>query len=591
MLSVGLTLQSAALWAQGGYLEFMTPVNDPQTGLTYVDVKWHGILQLHVVGVRIEINITGLNVCVDPLTVDVNSVHPEFLLYASHTNTQVVIFREEVFQFPLQTAYDPLIRVYFRASPGTLAQVSAGVCRIFPTPFSYHLVLPVNYVEVTVPGAYRVGGLIRKTPGVTAECQNGINAGISNVQVQYRGLKTGCFPYIPVHFPTNPHTIVTPNGQYFTWVPSHYQYTITPYKNSRCDCGLDYGDLDFVRKIILGIVEQPTLAQLIAADFNGSGFVSTFDMVNMIQCMNGTWNPPAGWSSWRFIPIPVYNANNPFSGVNLNSLPSSITTPLVTSNQMNHQFYGIKRGDVDGSCSDCDDQYPPLQDPPAEARQAPYVLAESEDVHLEKGAKHTIPVVLSRELTGVSILTLSLGYDPARVEILGVDPVALSSENFLTLAEDAAYNLAWFSPQVDGETLEKNAILFNITIRSKENNLRASEALWQEMHKNDRMYSADGQAILRWQWSSGDAARAFHIRALGPNPTQDEFYLAIEAPSAEKAEINLFDMQGKLCRNYSYDLQEGYQQIRLTDLPSQSGLYVLQVVAGKHRFVTRISKI
>ncbi len=101
-LSMGLTLQSSALWAQGGFLEFMTPINDPQTGLTYVDVKWTGIFETHVVGVRIEINVTGLNVCIDPLTVDINSVHPEFLLYASHTNTQVVIYRESVEPFQLQ---------------------------------------------------------------------------------------------------------------------------------------------------------------------------------------------------------------------------------------------------------------------------------------------------------------------------------------------------------------------------------------------------------------------------------------------------------------------------------------------------------
>jgi hypothetical protein len=591
MLILGLTLQSHILRAQAGKLEFMTPVNDPQTGLTCVDVKWFDIEKTQVIGVRIEINVTGLNVCVNELTVDQNSVHPDFLLYTSHTNNQVVIFRDSSAPFTIQTTYDPLIRVYFRASPGTNVEVSAGVCRIFPTPSDYLNVQILNNVNDTVPGPHRVGGIVRKTPGVTAECENGINAGISNVQVQYRGLKTGCFPYIPVHFPTNPHTIVTPNGQYSTWVPPHYQYTITPYKNSRCDCGLDYGDVDFVRKIILGIVEEPTLAQMIAADFNGSGFVSTFDMVNMIQCLNGTWNPPAGWSSWRFIPIIVYNSNNPYGGVNLNLLPSSITTPLVTSNQLNHQFYGIKRGDIDGSCSDCDDQSVPIQDPPGEIREVSYAILESEDVELNKNETRTIPVLFRQDISDVSVFNFSLGYSPEKIEVIDIEPVGLTATHFMPFSDDLGYNVIWVSPQAQGEAFKKDARLFNIIVRSKEDKLKASEVLWQGSHKNDRLYHRDGQRNFRWKWAGSTPAKENQIYALGPNPTRDEFNLTITVSKEEEAEILLYDIQGKLCKRYSFNLQEGYHQIKLTDLPTQSGMYVIQVTAGRCRFVGRIFKI
>lgn len=77
-----------------------------------------------------------------------------------------------------------------------------------------------------------------------------------------------------------------------------------------------------------------------------------------------------------------------------------------------------------------------------------------------------------------------------------------------------------------------------------------------------------------------------------PNPTQDNTTLEIKAPTKEKFEIGLYDMNGKLMREiYSGKIDRGtfQQEIEMSDLPS--GMYLIMIVSKDYKETVRVSKI
>ncbi|MCS7035126.1 MAG: T9SS type A sorting domain-containing protein [Saprospiraceae bacterium] len=572
MLSVGLTLQSAALWAQAGELSFTTPTTNPLTGVTSFNVNWMSInLSEPAKALIIEFGISGIEVCVQPLTFDPASIHPEFVGYVSQTGKSSFRIRKWPPEpFPLQSQYVPLMRVYFRAAPGTTVTLQSTLGVVWAGNNFYQIDLP-DPVQVTMPNPFLLSGIIRKLPGSTAQCAGGQNAGITNVDVTFRA-NTPCYPGTP----SNPFTILSLDGSYGAWVPSHYSYTITPYKNSSCACGLDDGDVNVIRNIILGIIENPTLGQLIAGDFNASGTVTTFDIVNILQCRYGSWTPPSGWSAWRFISEDDYDYYNqpPINIPNLNSLPSSIVTPIILGNNPTLDFYGIKRGDVDGSCSNCNQQF--TEDEPALRSNITAWLAYPK-TPLYAGTVFDALVMLNENTPSAATLSLSLGYDSESIEVIDVEPVGLSDEfwEVWRSEEKPSLRLFWMSMSPDGQDLTKGEKLLRIRAQAKKTIEQPELLFWQLEPRSDNLYFNNGASHSAFQLSAQGASDVFWVRMIGPNPTRDKTDLMVTVPNDTDMEILIYNARGILLSQNRYTLMKGTHQLTLNSLPDLPGTYTV----------------
>ena len=107
------------------------------------------------------------------------------------------------------------------------------------------------------------------------------------------------------------------------------------------------------------------MEEFIAADFNNDGYITAFDAVQIINAaVNGILPTNPEFTSWEFISIEEYNnyildlppwptspvpPYDPF--IEVENVNSSILFDVL-------DFYGIKNGDVDNSCTDCDGDGP-----------------------------------------------------------------------------------------------------------------------------------------------------------------------------------------------------------------------------------------
>ncbi|MCB0641725.1 MAG: T9SS type A sorting domain-containing protein, partial [Phaeodactylibacter sp.] len=107
-------------------------------------------------------------------------------------------------------------------------------------------------------------------------------------------------------------------------------------------------DLVLIQRHILGTQSLPTPYQIIAGDADGSGFLSTVDIVALQKLiMHLEDDLPNAMPSWKFIPS-NYVFQNPASPLSEN-YPESLVVGFEAQDVENVLFTGIKIGDTNGS--------------------------------------------------------------------------------------------------------------------------------------------------------------------------------------------------------------------------------------------------
>ena len=144
------------------------------------------------------------------------------------------------------------------------------------------------------------------------------------------------------------------HGDYSCEVIQGGDYRILPSKSENDSCGVTSLDLTIIRNHLLGTNCTVMTAnwQYIAADANLNGTISTLDMVDIQKIILGQ---PHTVPSWRFVPTTTYGLMSPPSGCQT-SVPSFnpyIDLYDVNSNSLYNDFIGVKMGDVNGSCTNC----------------------------------------------------------------------------------------------------------------------------------------------------------------------------------------------------------------------------------------------
>jgi hypothetical protein len=146
---------------------------------------------------------------------------------------------------------------------------------------------------------------------------------------------------------TNDSTISETGGMFlFSLLPSGLDYTLTPSLNEEPLNGVSTLDLVLISQHILGVAPLDSPYKRIAADANGSGQITTLDLIQLRRMILGIENNFDNVPSWRFVDAGYVlpNLPNPVVGV----FPESITLNdfLFFSNENN--FIAIKIGDVNG---------------------------------------------------------------------------------------------------------------------------------------------------------------------------------------------------------------------------------------------------
>lgn len=163
------------------------------------------------------------------------------------------------------------------------------------------------------------------------------NEGIANVEVNFAS-QTSSF---------NSSDSTDASGNYLKFIPAGNDFIITPSKNINPLNGVTTFDALLITKHILGSEPLDSPYKLIAADFNNSGSISTFDLLEMRKLILNISSEIPNNTSWRFVPsdFEFPNPENPFSS----GWPEFIELNNIQADTLGLDFIGIKVGDVNNS--------------------------------------------------------------------------------------------------------------------------------------------------------------------------------------------------------------------------------------------------
>ncbi|MBK9736463.1 MAG: hypothetical protein IPO92_16500 [Saprospiraceae bacterium] len=138
------------------------------------------------------------------------------------------------------------------------------------------------------------------------------------------------------------------NGDYSVLFDANQTYDLAPLFDENLIKGIDVADLLILRKHMQGVTLFNAPLTHYAADMNDDKLIDVADLLTMRKIMQGiTTVLPNERKAWKFVPnsFTFPNTVNPISA----GVPSSIIYNPLISSQINQDYTGVKRGDLNHS--------------------------------------------------------------------------------------------------------------------------------------------------------------------------------------------------------------------------------------------------
>ncbi len=346
--------------------------------------------------------------------------------------------------------------------------------------------------------------------------------------------------------------ITTEQGTYNFELPVQNNYEILPTRNDHPLNGISTYDLVLLGQHLLEINTLDSPYQLIAADVNNSGSVSTLDMIALRRMILVIDTEFPNNESWRFIDADYLfpNSDNPF----LTTFPESHNINGL-SNDLTKDFVAIKTGDLNQSAV----ANALLEGDVREDR--PLWLLEMPDELMYRGQEYLIPVTAHQDGV-VNGFQYTLTFDPDLVEVSAVVAGALKGmniESFGTQALDQGWlTTSWHQPYP--ETVLKGDTIFAIKFIPKKN-IGLNKLFSINSFKTPaEMYT--GSEILT-PGLTFKVKGAYKVYQNVPNPFSTSTTIGFEQPASGTVKLTVFDVTGKRLYHTKATFGQGYQEFEI----------------------------
>lgn len=260
--------------------------------------------------------------------------------------------------------------------------------------------------------------------------------------------------------PTDQSTISVTDGigKYnFLDVPKCDNYILRPFKNDNPQNGVSTFDLIVILKHILSVEKMESPYQLLAADINRSGNITTSDLIQMRKLILGQQENFSNNASWRFVDADYTfpDPSNPF----LEEVPESVIVDKMLDHDK-QDFIAIKVGDVNNS------------NVSNEFLEEEGLLLTMSDMEIQAGETYTLPVeaVNFNEIAGYQF-TLNYDENALSIEKIGTEAlVDMEAANFNIMGD--AITTSWNGEQIEGDEMA----IFNFTFKAL-NTVKLSEVI------------------------------------------------------------------------------------------------------------------
>ena len=357
------------------------------------------------------------------------------------------------------------------------------------------------------------------------------------------------------------------DGQYiFPEVGVSGNYEVVPYRNDDPLNGVNTLDLIYIGMHILGMDELDSPYQLIAADVNNNGAITAADMVEIRKLILHIITEFSNNDSWRFVDEDYVfpNPSNPFAS----TFPEVYNINGITLNQIAN-FIAMKIGDVDGSAA-------PNELTDGDTRNVEGELTfQVDDLKFETGKIYTVDFK-ANNFTKVLGYQFSLNFDATNLEFVDVtagDLHGISADNFgYQLLDRGVLTSSWNNRE--GVSISDESVLFSLSFKANTTAKLSQLISISSQYTKAEAYNSAVELLdigLDFKFDDGSVVtNPFALYQNRPNPFANNTVIGFNLPEATKATLTLYDVTGKVIRQYAGDFVKGYNEVSV----SQSDLGV-----------------
>ncbi|TVR81721.1 MAG: HYR domain-containing protein [Saprospirales bacterium] len=423
---------------------------------------------------------------------------------------------------------------------------------------------------------------------VVVEPDTGAIAGLEGTVVtEYGSAVSGVVMSIKNTEAATPASISDSYGDYYMQVFAGIEFELAASRETDPLEGVTTLDLVKIQQHLLQISLLDSPYKIIAADVNGDGVLSTFDLLLIQANLVGNISEFPGNSSWRFVPADYefINPENPLG----EEFPESKWYEGINGMLTQQDWIGIKVGDVNNS-------YNPANTAEIRDLRPEYHLLISDVEKLDENT-YLVPLFFI-EFDGLSGMQFSLPLESqlGKIKAISFENSELETSyglDYLMDLKSGYLNFSWYDGR--GVYVENRMRAFNLIVESKD----------FASYVENLAFSAEGRLVPEAYSRSGEIfdlgilselqpptlERIFELYQNVPNPFSSHTTIGFTVPERMEVVLEIYSEDGKLIRVIETTAEAGMNQISINDDGFTSGLYYYRLEAGEFSGVKSMIKV
>jgi hypothetical protein len=345
--------------------------------------------------------------------------------------------------------------------------------------------------------------------------------------------------------PVEKNQVANANGIYsFQDLQNGFDYTIKPFLDKDHLNGVSTYDLILITKHILGLRPLESPYQLIAADINRSGSISTLDLIQLRKLILNVADRFPNNTSWRFV-RDGFNFPNPLN-------PWTTVIPEIANiNNLNansfRNFVGIKIGDVSGNVNPSGAQTSIIR---SEEKAVPLNIVVKP---LKDGQFQCTFFIPEAEMPDGFQFTLQWAKDLSLVEIL---PNLVETQNMGQFSEENMLTFSWNGDKKSGE-------LFTLTFNSPNGSWSKDNFLLSNRLTPTEAYKGESVVPIKLYYPVITDIHAAALLQNYPNPFQQETFVPFYIPENGEVIIEITNVNAGIVKYSKGDYTKGFHHLRV----------------------------
>ena len=302
---------------------------------------------------------------------------------------------------------------------------------------------------------------------------------------------------------------------------------------ARNDSGVTVADIIKIRREIVALEPFESPYQYLAADVNNSGSVTVADAVKIRRYLADLEDLPGG--NWTFV-----DSSFAINDSNWTEAPHCIEVSLMDQDILDLAFYGIRRGDVNGSWPGLGLSLGAYNDT---------VSLQGSTISGLPGDTISMPIT-GRGITQIAGLEMHLNYPSEGLTFIGISSDVV--QNATINGGNGRIHLVWddiFNPITINDGDEVLSINFQIQENAPQvmivsfTGASVADEIGNELH----VMTGNGQVTLNPTGINGNSTipTVFNLAQNYPNPFNAETKISFALPKASNVTLDIIDMMGR----------------------------------------------